>query len=163
NPVPGQIDLLVSSELLETVRQIGLGMASAGRTTVLTSSARALTVAEKMQLGDGRVDDAALIATLQRHCTAAEVIDMTALARDAITRETARWLALWMAFDDIVRVAHLKLRTSRSDRVRREVAARDDEIVKVFDHFKPGVPELAALLPGALAERLSRWDARRRA
>src|SRR5690349_1712074 len=35
-PVPGAIDLLVSSELLETVRQVGLGMASAERTTVLT-------------------------------------------------------------------------------------------------------------------------------
>ena len=65
----------------------------------------------------------------------------------ATTRETARWLALWMAFDDIVRVAELKLRASRSRRVRREVGARDDEIVKVYDHFKPGVPEFAALLP----------------
>ena len=31
-PVPGALDLLVSSELLETVRQIGSGMASAQRT-----------------------------------------------------------------------------------------------------------------------------------
>jgi indolepyruvate ferredoxin oxidoreductase beta subunit len=75
----------------------------------------------------------------------------------------ARWLALWMAFDDIVRVAHLKLKASRSERVRREVAARDDEIVKVFDYFKPGVPEFAALLPRLLAERLTRWDEGRRA
>ena len=47
NPVPGALDLLVSSELLETVRQIGLGMASSDRTLVVSSSARALTVAEK--------------------------------------------------------------------------------------------------------------------
>src|SRR5690606_27788507 len=39
----------------------------------------------------------------------------------ATTRETARYLALWMAFDDIVRVADLKCRTSRRDRVRTEV------------------------------------------
>ena len=38
------------------------------------------------------------------------------------TRETARWLALWMAFDDIVRVADLKSRASRS----RARAARGD-------------------------------------
>ncbi len=41
----------------------------------------------------------------------------------ALTRETARFLALWMAFDDIVRVADLKCRASRFARVRSEVAA----------------------------------------
>jgi len=79
----------------------------------------------------------------------------------ATTRETARWLALWMAFDDIVRVAHLKLRAARAQRVRAEVGARDDELVKLYDHFKPGVPEFAALLPQAWARRLLGWDARR--
>ena len=42
----------------------------------------------------------------------------------ALTRETARFLALWMAFDDVVRVADLKCRASRFARVRREVRAR---------------------------------------
>ena len=68
-----------------------------------------------------------------------------------------------MAFDDIVRVAELKLRAGRHARVRREVGARDDEIVKIIDHFKPGVPEIAGLLPDALARRLLERDARRRA
>jgi indolepyruvate ferredoxin oxidoreductase beta subunit len=329
NAVPGAIDLLVSSELLETVRQIGNGYASAERTLIVTSSARALTVVEKMQLGDGRLDDAALLATVQRHARACEVLDMAALARAngtaisavllgaiaasgrlpfdrqafeeairrsgkgvdtslrgfaapfdavaarrashvqaeallasalapgvpavqsigpmtagaagagvapaghapsspapsaasvsalpadlrerfpqathdmlalgharlvdyqdtayaatyaqrmaavleaersadpsgeqgfALTREAARWLALWMAFDDIVRVAALKVRASRLDRVRREAAVRDDELLKVFEHFKPGVPEIAGLLPAGLAHRLAAWDARR--
>ena len=298
SPVPGAIDLLLSSELLEAARQVGQGMVGAERTMVISSSARALTVAEKMQPGDGRVDDVALLGTLQRHARAVEVFDMAALAREAgtvisavmlgaaaasgllpfareayestirrggkgvdaslrgfalawdrvaagraqreaahrvlraalpaatpapalppsvreafpapahetialgharlvdyqdaayaalylqrlrrvldaeraadpdgtlgaaLTRETARWLALWMAFDDIVRVAHLKLRAARAARVRREVAARDDELVRVYDHFKPGAPELAALLPQRWAERLLAWDARRRA
>jgi indolepyruvate ferredoxin oxidoreductase beta subunit len=270
NPVPGAIDGLVSSELLETVRQIGNGMASAARTTVLSSTARALTVAEKMQMADGRLDDAALVATLQRHAKNAELLDMAALAREAgcaisavlfgciagsgllpfprdafeatiraggrgvepslrgfalaferiaqrreqqaqvgaalqppdlralarqrlldyqdaayvglyderlarveaaetsvsgragaITAEVTRWLALWMAFDDIVRVAALKLSASRRTRVRREVAARDDEIVKTFEHFKPGVPEIAGLLPAGLARQALAWDAQR--
>jgi indolepyruvate ferredoxin oxidoreductase beta subunit len=68
----------------------------------------------------------------------------------AITREAARWLALWMAFDDIVRVAALKGRASRAQRVRQEVRAGDEDIVKVYDHFKPGAAEFAALLPPAL-------------
>jgi indolepyruvate ferredoxin oxidoreductase, beta subunit len=31
----------------------------------------------------------------------------------------------------------------------------------VFDHFKPGIPEFAGLLPPALARALEGWDARR--
>ena len=46
-PLPGKLDLLVSSELLETVRQIGNGMSAANRTTVIASTARALTTAER--------------------------------------------------------------------------------------------------------------------
>jgi indolepyruvate ferredoxin oxidoreductase beta subunit len=81
----------------------------------------------------------------------------------ALTLEAARWLVLWMAFDDVVRVAALKLRASRAARVKREVAAREDEIVKVFDHFKPGAAEVAALLPQGLSQRLLTWDEARRA
>ena len=56
NPVPGALDAIVSSELLETARQIGNGMSAPQRTLVITSSARTLTTQERMQLGDGRAD-----------------------------------------------------------------------------------------------------------
>ena len=75
----------------------------------------------------------------------------------------ARWLALWMAFDDIVRVADLKSRASRLQRVSTEVKARPDDLLKVYDHFKPGAPEFAALLPPGLAKRVLAWDRRRAA
>jgi indolepyruvate ferredoxin oxidoreductase beta subunit len=75
-----------------------------------------------------------------------------------VTAEATRWLALWMAFDDIIRVADLKSRASRWDRVTQEVKAKEGDVLKVYDHFKPGVPELAALLPQGLANRLLRWD-----
>ncbi len=273
NPVPGAIDLLASSELLETVRQVGTGMADAARTLIVSSTARALTVAEKMQMGDGRSDTAALLATLGRHARGVELLDMPRLAHEseaaisavlfgaiaasgvlpfarsifeetiraggkgvqsslrgfalafdavaqrraqqalvdaalappdlreialprlrdyqddayaqlyearieriaaperdsgapaakpgATVQEVTRWLALWMMFDDIVHVASLKLSSKRMERVKREVSARDDEIVKVYDHFKPGVPEFAALLPASLATRLQAWDSKR--
>ena len=79
----------------------------------------------------------------------------------ATTRETARHLALWMAFDDIVRVAELKCRAARFERVRTEARAADAELLRVHDHFKPGMAELAALLPAALATALTRWERRR--
>ena len=292
-PVPGALDLLVSSELLETVRQIGNGMAHAERTQVISSTSRALTTAEKMSQGDGRLAAPGLLQVLRTHSRESQVFDMAALAqkngtvisavlmgaiaasgalpfgreayehvirqsglgveaslrgfvqafeqvrgtRDAqaavqaalapaappaaqipaallqefpaathpmfalgharvleyqdaayaslytermrqvlaaeqagdptaanghaTTRETARWLALWMAFDDIVRVADLKCRTSRMARVRSEVKADETELVHLYDHFKPGVPEFAALLPQRWADALIRWDRKR--
>jgi indolepyruvate ferredoxin oxidoreductase, beta subunit len=66
-----------------------------------------------------------------------------------------------MAFDDIVRVADLKSRASRMARVRREVGAAPGDVVRVVDYFKPGVPEVAGLLPAAPARWLAAWDRRR--
>ena len=41
----------------------------------------------------------------------------------AVTRETARFLALWMSYEDVIRVADLKTRADRLARVRDEVRA----------------------------------------
>jgi len=293
SPVPGALDALVSSELLEAVRQIGAGMASADRTLVISSSHRTLTTAEKMQLADGRAPVDELLNVVRQHSRESQMFDMAAAAQQAgtvvsavlfgaiagsgllpfpreafeqtirrggtgvepslrgfasafeavsrtrsqrdgvlaaalaaaiagstlppavarafpvathdmlshgharmldyqgahyaglyvqrlkrvleaerdadpsgeqgsgITREMARYLALWMAFDDIVRVADLKTRASRIERVRGEVKAAPDELLRIYDHFKPGAAEFAALLPAGLARRLTRWDQRR--
>ena len=301
-PVPGQIDALVSTELLETARQIGQGLASRERTLVITSSARTLTTAERMHGGDGRTDSHALLEVVREHARAHHVLDMSQLAQTAgtvasavmlgaiagsglfpfartlyeavigggpapsasaqaslrgfasawdavalqqqhadylqsliegidstavrperhqgepdmrilglpapvrslaglgltrviefqdrdygalylarlnriieaeragdpaaslgwgIATEAARWLALWMSFDDIIRVAELKGRASRMDRVRGEVKAGPDDLVRVFDHFKPGVAEFAGLMPPRLAQALLAREARR--
>jgi len=289
-PVPGALDVLVSSELLETVRHIASGMASQERTLVVTSSSRTLTTAEKLQLADGRASSEELLKIVQQYSNRAHVFDMSSVAQDAgtvlsavlfgaiagsgalpfpreafeytirqsnagveaslrgfarafeiveqgrntklpaasmsvsagadlpsdlardfpvqthallragyarvheyqdeayaglyvqrlkrileaerladlsgdrqfaISSETARYLALWMAFDDIVRVAELKCRASRFARVRAEVKAADGDLVRIYDYFKPGMPEFAALLPARLARALTAWDRRR--
>jgi len=54
-----------------------------------------------------------------------------------LAAETARQLALWMSYEDIVRVADLKTRASRFERVRKEVGAKDGEPVVVIDFLKP--------------------------
>lgn len=82
-------------------------------------------------------------------------------ARYALTKETARFLALWMAFDDLVRVADEKTRAIRYSRVRTEIDARDGDLVTVHDYFKPRVAEIAGALPPAWSRRLLAWDARR--
>ncbi|MEY4294342.1 MAG: hypothetical protein RLY82_30, partial [Pseudomonadota bacterium] len=276
NPVPGQLHALISSELLETARQVTNGMTAKSATHIITSSARAFTTAERMVLGDGRVDDDKLIQLIDANAAKLHVLDMNAMAKECgtivsavmlgaiaasglfpftksdyqavigssnpmadkswrgferafdglavadmlqddahsqvqktsmsssisspssiqelgtarmleyqgasyaklytqrlaavsaatdsaeVLRETARWLALWMAFDDIIRVADLKSRTSRFERVKGEVKATDDDIVRIYDHFKPGVPEFAGLLPSSLANPMLAWDAKRK-
>jgi indolepyruvate ferredoxin oxidoreductase beta subunit len=297
-PVPGALDAIVSSELLETTRQIGLGLATPERSLVISSSARTLTTQERMVPGDGRSDSEQLLGVVRAFSRQHHVFDMGAMASEcatvvsavmlgaiagsglfpfrredyeaavrsggasaaaeaslrgfarafdlvgaarsqtamverllsdreqaptvardlpgawadgfpaavhdmlalgharlldyqgpayaalylqrlarvlaaeraadpvdernfAVTREMARWLALWMAFDDIVRVADLKSRASRWQRVKDEVKAGDDDLLRVYDHFKPGTAEFAALLPPALAARLLGWERRR--
>lgn len=298
NPLPGRLDVLVASELLEASRQVLQGMTTAQRTLVISSTARTLTVAEKTALGDGRQGGAELQALLREHSRGLHLLDMSALAQEAgtivsavmlgalaasgvlpfvrahyeavvgaggkaaaaslrgfalghdtvlarqrpaqwlseimapvgeparnpvvdplstpwlqglpatahelvrlgaerlvdyqnaayaqryqrrllavwaaeqardnsatqgaaITCEMARWLALWMAYDDVVRVADLKSRRARWQRVQREVKAEPGEILRLYDHFKPGIPELAGLLPEPWASRLLDWEQRR--
>ena len=298
NPIPGKLDALVSSELLETARAVSNGLPSSERTLIITSSSRTLTNTERSHLADGRLDDAALLSIVQSACRAHHVLDMQRIARDNgtvvsavmlgaiagsgllpfakddyiaivresgrgaqaslagfeaawqwvhegrqqaafakqlvndaiaasgpsvlnefpaaarellalglarvieyqdaaygalylermrqvcdaeasvsvgvgtdsdnprteegnITREVARWLALWMAYDDIVRVADLKSRAARSQRVRNEARVAEGDVLKTYEYFKPGVPEIAALLPLPLAERLKDMNRQR--
>jgi indolepyruvate ferredoxin oxidoreductase, beta subunit len=303
NPIPGALDYIISSELLETSRQNTLGMISPDRTHVITSSARALTTGERSEMGDGRIRSNELITHIRAQALHCHVADFSALAREQGTvvssvllgaisaafdlpiseehyeaairgpantqalnefnstssrsnsnqssamqrslagfaagraavkpsiaaqedstalnpqqrfllmsleqivaeakhrlttyqnteyaalyearlnrlmaalnwrdsddltskkaqglRDVARWLALWMAFDDIAQVARIKASQHRFAEVRAEVKASDQEIVKLYEHFKPGIPEVAGYLPPSMAKRLLLWDQQR--
>ena len=78
-----------------------------------------------------------------------------------LTREAARHLASWMAFEDVIRVADLKTRAARMARVREEVRAKGHEPVAIVDYLKPGIEELTAIMPPALGRPILRWAARR--
>jgi indolepyruvate ferredoxin oxidoreductase beta subunit len=66
-----------------------------------------------------------------------------------------------MAYEDIIRVADLKTRASRFERVRKEVGAKEGEPVVVIDFLKPGVEEFASVLPHYVGKRLIGWAERR--
>ena len=78
-----------------------------------------------------------------------------------LTGETARFLALWMSYEDVIRVADLKSRRSRFERVCTEVQAKPGEPVHIIEYLKPGVEEVAALLPSGLSRRLVAWAEKR--
>jgi indolepyruvate ferredoxin oxidoreductase beta subunit len=83
NAAPGEVDLVVASELLETVRAIAAGFVTPERTTLVASSARVFTVDEKMAMGDGRLDRQRMLDTAQRFARRAAIGDFAALAAEA--------------------------------------------------------------------------------
>src|SRR5690606_30437867 len=62
----------------------------------------------------------------------------------------AKYLAVAMAYDDVYRIADLKTRGSRFDRVRREVAAAPDQLVDTTEYMHPRMEEVAGSLPAPL-------------
>ena len=76
--------------------------------------------------------------------------------------ETARHLALWMSYEDTIRVAALKTRGSRFDRVRGEVRAGDDQVLAIDEYLHPRVQEIAETLPAVLGRWIERpgWPRR---
>ena len=73
-----------------------------------------------------------------------------------LTQAVARGLALWMTFEDTLRVAQLKTRAARVPRVRAEVRAAPAQIVTVTEFMRPRVEEIAGTLPAPLGRRLLR-------
>jgi indolepyruvate ferredoxin oxidoreductase beta subunit len=78
-----------------------------------------------------------------------------------LTAETARYLALWMSFEDVIRVADLKTRKSRFARVREEVQAKPDEPLHIIEFLKPGLDEIAGMLPPSMSRNFHAWATRR--
>jgi indolepyruvate ferredoxin oxidoreductase beta subunit len=265
-PSPGNVDVMVASELVEAGRAMQNGFVSPDRTTLIASTHRIYATVEKMQMADGRFDSARVHDAAQELAKKAVLFDMRKLAQESgtvinavlfgamagsgvlplsreaceqairrggrgaeaslrgfaagydiaarqrpapaeppppkratelqevvqlgrerlddyqgsryvalyekriepflngdpkLASEVARHLALWMAYEDIIRVADLKTRASRFERVRKEVGAQPGEPVVVIDYLKPGIEEFASVMPYGLGRRLVAWAERR--
>ena len=261
-PSPGNVDVMVASELIEAGRAMQNGFVSPERTTLIASTHRIYATIEKMQMADGRFDSERVLDAAKQLTRKAVLFDMRKLAQDSgtvinavlfgamagsgvlplaraacesairgaeaslrgfaagydiaagsraapakpapprratelkeilqlaterlkdyqseryaalymermepflgadakLAAEVGRHLATWMSYEDIIRVADLKTRASRFERVRREVGAKAGEPVVVIDYLKPGVEEFASVLPAFLGKRLVSWAERR--
>lgn len=287
SPVPGEVDVVIASELMEAGRALQRGLVTAERTTLIASSHRVYSITERSSMGDGRVDsgrilegaraaarrfieadfaalaeqagslissvlygalaasaalpfsreqfeqtirrggvgvgsslaafaagfEAALrpgplpVATMPAvgtvpavgprleplagrigrdfpataHATlragilrladyqdlayAAQYLDLLEPLRGTrvdLLDETARHLALWMSYEDTIRVADLKTRRSRFQRVGSEVRLTPRQQLEISDFTHPRVEEIADTLPAGLGRWLlsSRWARR---
>jgi indolepyruvate ferredoxin oxidoreductase, beta subunit len=72
----------------------------------------------------------------------------------ALAAAAARHLALWMSYEDVIRVADLKTRASRAARVAGEVRAGKDVLTRTTEFMHPRFEEVIDMLPAGLAQRL---------
>ena len=70
-----------------------------------------------------------------------------------LTEAAAKYVATAMAYDDVIRVADLKTRPERFDRIRREMGLRDDQAMTLTEYMHPRGPEVIGMLPA----RLGAW------
>ena len=79
-----------------------------------------------------------------------------------LLQECARHLALWMSYEDTIRVADLKVRASRFERVRGEVRVQTGQELAIHEFMHPRVEEICETLPVGLGRWLARPHAAHR-
>jgi len=77
----------------------------------------------------------------------------------ALTAAAAKYIAIAMAYDDVIRVADLKTRSSRYERVLRENSVGDGEIIYTTEYMHPRLEEVAGTMPAALGRFLESYPA----
>src|SRR5262245_9791077 len=82
-PLPGDVDVVLASELMEAGRAVQRGLVTPDRTTLIASTHRVYSIAEKTAMGDGRVDSDQLIAHAQSAAKRFVRFDMAQAADDA--------------------------------------------------------------------------------
>jgi indolepyruvate ferredoxin oxidoreductase beta subunit len=70
----------------------------------------------------------------------------------ALTREMAAAVARWMSYEDIIRVADLKTRKARFQRIRQEAKATNGQIIETVDYLHPRMEEIRDLMPRILGQ-----------
>lgn len=70
----------------------------------------------------------------------------------AFTAQAAKYVAISMAYDDVIRVADLKTRGTRFDRVKKEVGVKGDQILYTTEYMHPRMEEVCGMLPKGLGQ-----------
>ena len=78
----------------------------------------------------------------------------------ALTKAAVKYIANAMAYDDVIRVADLKTRSSRARRIAREMNVGSDHLLLVTEFLHPRAEDIVGLLPAGLGRRIE-GDARK--
>src|SRR3984885_1963243 len=81
-PVPGEVDVVIASELMEAGRAVQRGLVTPDRTTLIASTHRVYSMSEKSALGDGRVDSEAILEACESSAKKFVRADFAAIASE---------------------------------------------------------------------------------
>ena len=80
-----------------------------------------------------------------------------------LSKQAAKYIANAMAYDDVIRVADLKTRAGRAERIAAEMGARPGNVVQLTEFLHPRAEEIVGLFPARLGAKLEAspvWMAR---
>ncbi len=146
NPAPGQVDVLIASELLEATRLAAAGMIAADRTTLIANTARVFTMDEKMAMADGRLDSDAMQRALAHAAKRAVFVDLSGAASAAKAPLSAAMLGA-LAGLGALPVSTDALR----DAIRREGKAVDANLAGFTAGLRAATAPLSTPKPEAIS------------
>ena len=82
-PTPGEVDIVIASELMESGRAVQRGFSTPDRTVLITSTNRVYSINERISLGDGRVDGDELLAIAHRRSKRLIAADFAKIAEES--------------------------------------------------------------------------------
>jgi indolepyruvate ferredoxin oxidoreductase beta subunit len=85
------------------------------------------------------------------------IVDLDPGARGGeLSVTAAKYIANAMAYDDIIRVADLKTRGPRFNRIREEMGVEGQQLVQLTEFFHPRAEEIASMMPAKMG---AKWEA----
>lgn len=81
-PLPGSVDIMVASELIEAGRAMQNGFVTPNCTTLIASTHRVYAMAERTAMGDGRFDGTRVVKAAESLAQRGILFDMEAMAKE---------------------------------------------------------------------------------
>ncbi|MFK5977489.1 MAG: indolepyruvate oxidoreductase subunit beta family protein [Rhizobiaceae bacterium] len=71
-----------------------------------------------------------------------------------LTITAAKYIANAMAYDDMIYVSDVKTRKSRFDRIKKDIAIGDKNVLRITEYFHPGASEFCSMMPLRLGQMI---------
>ena len=144
SPIPGEVDIMAASELLEAGRAIQSGLVTPEQTFLISSTHRVYTTAEKMKPDDGRFDVADLLRAARNRSRENLLLDLEGIARESGAHMNSVLLGL-IAASGKLPFGEDSLRAG----IRSEGKASDANLRGFEAGISAGRARLATRVPGA--------------